>query len=376
MEERDKPEYLVYFSLFSLLAMGMAAIYGATRPEPGESFVIKQTIWIMLGLLVFSQLRNYEYRHYAVLANRIYWGGILMLLSVFVIGKKVNGAQSWIDLKWFSLQPSELARITTLVLLARMYEQFQGEFRRRADIARVVLLLGFPTGLVLLQPDLGMALVYLSLLGCFLVMSKLDRFVHITYITSTISIALFLYGLHAVSPEMFYQIVRPHQIERITSFLHPESDPLGSGYQYLQARSAVGSGQLGGTGMSVLFDTSTAKLPERHTDFIFAVIAQQWGFVGASTLLLLYLILFYRLIHWAMHTPDAFASFFISGMVTMWAFQVFVNIGMNIGLSPITGLTLPFISYGGSSLLSNMIALGMIFSMRKPSPQWELDQLP
>jgi len=374
MEEQKTSDPEVYFAMALILTAGLFTIYVATQDHL-QTLVWKQLTWAAVGIGCFLLLRNVDYRYYAQHALYLYGAGILLLLSVFVIGKKVNGAISWIDLGPLNIQPSELTRITTLIMLARLYEWNQGIFHKHEEIGKALLFVLLPTGLVLLQPDLGMALIYLALLGAFFVMSKIPNSVYISIIMVTILFAVFLYGLYSYSPSLFFQVVRPHQFERLLSFLDPESDPLGSGYQYIQARKLVGSGQLGGMTNVWALSSGGSKLPEQHTDFIFAVVAQHWGFLGGSILLLLYFFLFFRLVAWAMRTPDPFAAFFISGMVTMWAFQVFVNIGMNIGLSPITGLTLPFISYGGSSLISNLIAFAMIVSMRQPSPSWKLSQL-
>lgn len=374
MEEKQARDDDVYIVILLLLAIGLCSIYSATRYSM-QPLAAKQAIWAVAGMGCFLVIGNVDYRHYAQQAVYLYGAGILLLFSVFLIGKKVNGAISWIDLGVLNVQPSELARITTLIMLSRLYEWNQGVFEKTEEIGKALILVLLPTTLVLFQPDLGMALIYLALLGAFFVMSRISHAVYIIIVTSTISFLFFLYGLHSYSPSLFFQIIRPHQLQRLLSFLHPETDPLGSGYQYIQARKVVGSGQLGGAADRWIISSGGAKLPEQHTDFIFSVVAQQWGFLGASILLLLYFYLFFRLVAWAMQTPDLFAAFFISGMVTMWAFQVFVNIGMNIGLSPITGLTLPFISYGGSSLISNLIAFAMIVSMRQPSPLWKLSQL-
>ncbi|MFM1655580.1 FtsW/RodA/SpoVE family cell cycle protein [Brevibacillus sp. B_LB10_24] len=373
MPDAKKREAFVYIALLCLLTVSLIAIYTATREYTGQKYVVKQLIWACLGggLLLF--LRNCDYHRLSRYSIWLYVMGIAFLLSVFLLGKKVNGALSWINLGFVSVQPSELARITTLFLLARLYEQQQGVFHRSWPLLQVLLVLMIPMATLLLQPDLGMALVYLSMLGCFFVLTKLSRWMHAGALLCCMLLVIGLYSLHSISPRIFYEVVRPHQFERLTSFLHPEADPLGSGYQYIKARKVVGSGQLSGTNLLRLLPMAGGRLPEQHTDFIFAVIAQQWGFIGASVLLLLYLLLFYRLVQWAMATPDPFAAFFISGMVTMWAFQIFVNIGMNIGLSPITGLPLPFVSYGGSSLVTNMLALGLIVSMKEPKPDWSLE---
>ncbi|WP_139489111.1 FtsW/RodA/SpoVE family cell cycle protein [Brevibacillus dissolubilis] len=373
MQEIVKRDYLINFAVIGLLIASLTALFHATMDMPGSDFFIKQVFYMILGGIVALVLSKCDYRFLAKHAPILYVCGIVFLMSVFVLGKKVNGALSWIDLGILNIQPSEVTRITTLLLLARFYEQNKGHFIKTKDLAKTAVVLIIPTGLVLVQPDLGMALIYFSMLGCFLILTRLAKWVPITAIAGACIVGISLYILYVISPTAFFEVVRPHQFERLTSFMHPEDDPLGAGYQYIQARKIVGSGQLTGAGILYMLASKAGKLPEKHTDFIFATIAHQWGFIGASLLLMLYFLLFYRLVHWAMKTPDPFASFFISGMVTMWVFQVFVNIGMNIGLSPITGLTLPFISYGGSSLLSNMIALGIIFSMREVSPLLELE---
>lgn len=369
----NKQQFLLYVTLSGLIAISLVTIFIATRELAGYPFLKRQAVWIVVGTGMLLALQRQNYRQFVKRAPWLYGFGLIFLLSVYVLGKKVNGAVSWIDLGFFRMQPSEITRLTTLLLLAKVYELCKGECTRARQILLFMVVLAVPTMLVLFQPDLGMAIIYFSMCGCFLLLTRfsgeLVRFLLLVgFLVCVIVVTLF----HAL-PQLSDQLLRPHQVERLTSFLHPEIDPLGSGFQYIQARSVVGSGQLGGTGLLWVVTANGAKLPEQHTDFIFAVIAQQWGFIGASVLLLLYFLLFYLMVQWAMGTPDLFASFFISGMVTMWFFQIFVNIGMNIGLSPITGLTLPFISYGGSSFITNMIALGLVLSMRSPPPLWELE---
>ncbi|MGE5701835.1 MAG: FtsW/RodA/SpoVE family cell cycle protein [Clostridia bacterium] len=370
---QNRQHSLLMLAVFCLIAISLLTIFVATREHSGYPFVKKQLMWVTVGSFFLLMVQRRNYRQLGKHAHWLYGFGLIFLVSVFVVGKKINGAVSWIDLGFFRMQPSEITRISTLLLLARLFESGKGECKRFRDLVTFVAVLAIPTFLVLLQPDLGMALIYLSLGGCFLLLtrfaSELKKFV----LVLSAGALIMAFTASTVLPGNADRFLRPHQLERLTSFLHPEVDPLGSGYQYLQARSVVGSGQLGGTGMLWVITANGKKLPEQHTDFIFAVIAQQWGFIGASVLLLLYFVLFYILVQWAMSTPDLFASFFMSGMVTMWFFQVFVNVGMNIGLSPITGLTLPFISYGGSSFISNMIALGLVLSMKQPPPLWELE---
>ncbi len=365
---------IIFLVICCLITYSLSAIYTATKSVPLSSYALKQAVWAGIGFFCMLVIRKIDYRIWAKYAVWIYCLGIDALFSVFLLGKRVNGALSWIDLGVLNIQPSELTKITTLILLARLYELKNGSFYRVSHLLLVVAAVAFPAMLVLVQPDLGMALVYLSILGCFLIMTRFPYWVHLALATAVIGFFVSIYSLYSYSTDLFYQVIRPHQFERLTSFIHPEDDPLGSGYQYIQAKKVVGSGQLGGMGILQLLQSGNEELPEQHTDFIFAVIAHQWGFAGASLLLILYFLLFYQLVHWAMTTPDLFASFFISGIVTMWAFQIFVNIGMNIGLSPITGLTLPFISYGGSSFITNMIACGFVLGMHTPSPLWELEK--
>jgi len=372
MEDSARTDGVAVITLASLFFMGLFTISHATKDYSHSSFVMKQLIWFSVGGLLFLWIKQWNYRFLVKHAFPIYVAGILFLVSVFVLGKKVNGALSWIDLGFLRLQPSEFVKISTLIMLGKIYEQSGGVIHQPKQLAKMAISLFLPTFIVLIQPDLGMALIYLAMLGCIFMLARLPAWVHVTSLVSVAIFVALLFGLYSFSPDAFHKVIRPHQFDRLISFIHPEQDPLGSGYQYMQAKKFVGSGQLTGAGVLLMLST-TVSLPEKHTDFIFAVIAHHWGFIGASILLMLYFVLFYRFVHWAMKTKDIFASFFISGMVTMWSFQIFVNIGMNIGLSPITGLTLPFISYGGSSLVSNLAALGLIYSMQHPKPHWFIE---
>jgi rod shape determining protein RodA len=286
-------------------------------------------------------------------ALHAYVGSLCLLLLLRVIGRETYGAQRWLELGPVDFQPSELAKLSlVLVLSITLHER---PIRRLMDYARVGLLVGIPAGLIFLEPDLGtsLVLVFIGIGTMFVRGIPLKHFIAIMLL------------LVVTVPTLVLPNLKPHQKARIVAFLDPTADPQGSGYQVIQSRIAIGSGGLTGKGLGRGTQSQLGFIPFSHTDFIFPVLAEELGFVGSVILLLLYGLLFWRLAMMAIDCPKQRDRFIIVGVLSLISFQVFVNVGVALGLAPVTGITLPLVSYGGTSLLSTVLALGIAYVIHR-----------
>lgn len=282
-----------------------------------------------------------------------YVGSLCLLLLLRVVGRTTYGAQRWIELGPIDFQPSELAKLSLVLILSVVLHE--RPIKNIMDYARVGLLVGIPAGLIFLEPDLGtsLVLVFIGVGTMFIRGIPLKHF---------ITIALLLV---VAVPTVVLPNLKDHQKRRIVAFLDPTADPQGSGYQVIQSRIAIGSGGLTGKGLGQGTQSQLGFIPFSHTDFIFPVLAEELGFIGSVALLLLYGLLFWRLAIMAADCPKERDRFIIVGVLSLISFQVFVNIGVALGLAPVTGITLPLVSYGGTSLLSTVIALGIAYVVHR-----------
>jgi len=282
----------------------------------------------------------------------IYFLNILLLIFVKFFGATRKGAQSWIDLGFFDLQPSEFAKIAVIITLAKVIDANKNEISTFKGILKVGIHVGLPTLLIFLQPDLGTALVFVVITALMLFVAGLDWKI----------IGLSIGGFIAALPVM-WMVMAPYQRERILVFLNPERDPLGRGYNVIQSKIAIGSGQLLGRGLGESRFNQLKFLPERHTDFVFSVIGEVFGLVGALVVISLLLIVLLRCIRAAVKAKDLYGSLIVIGVVGILTFQTYENIGMTMGIMPVTGIPLPFLTYGGSSLMSMMLAIGLVLNV-------------
>jgi len=339
----------------ALLSIGVMAVYSATY-EAGQHlspWMIRQLSWAALGLLGMVVTFAVDYRRLERWAYPLYGFSLVLLLLVPVLGSFGGGARRWINLGLFSLQPSELVKVTLLLVLARYFQRYappQG-YRLR-DLVYPVVLVAIPAGLVLAEPNLGTAVI-LGLLFLSLAFAAGIRLG---------SLALAGIAGGSVLPLLWHHL-KPYQKQRVSSFLNPDLDPLGAGYHMIQSKITVGSGMLWGKGFLQGTQNRLDFLPEKHTDFVFAVLAEEWGFVGTFVLLTLYGMLLARLLAIAWKARDRFGSFLAVGVVGMAFWQLLINIGMNIGVLPVVGVPLPLLSYGGSSLLTMLVALGLALNV-------------
>lgn len=342
-----------------LSAYGAVMVHSTTSSSQGlgdpDVFVRRQLAFLVVGVVVLLGLSLFDYRHLGGFSPVVYGVTIVMLILVLSpLGHTQQGATRWIDLGAFQAQPSELAKIAIIVTLSALLTQRKGDVRV-SDVALCLVLVAVPSFLIYLQPDIGTMMVFISLLGAMLLIggARLRHF-----------IALGFLGLVTVIVVLQAGLLKDYQVQRLTSFLDPNPDVQSVGYNLTQSKIAIGSGGMRGRGLGGR-NTQTALdfVPEQHTDFIFTAVGEQLGFVGSATLLSLFAFLIWRGLRIAAMSRDLFGTLLASGIVALWAFQIFVNVGMTMGIMPITGIPLPFISFGGSSLLTNYVAVGLLLNI-------------
>jgi len=346
-------DYATIIIAMCIVIFGCINIYSATYKSTQMYYPEKQIAAMILSLIVVYFLLVFDYmviENYAVI---IYWAGILLLIvGDFVFKTITNGANSWIKIGSLAIQPSEFAKIGMIIMLAKKLDEMEGKINNTKNLLTLIFYAAVPMILIVIQPDMGMTMVsFFIVLGIFFCIG-LDKKIIIGGITSILILVVGVWN----SP-----IMQTYWKGRLTAFLHPGQNETGSGLQLIQSKLAIGSGGIFGRGFGkgVQFNS----VPENHTDFIFAVLAEEWGFIGAIILILLYGILIYRLIKIAKGSKDIFGTVLCVGFISNLLFSILQNIGMTMGLMPITGITLPFMSYGGSSLLTSFIALGLVLNV-------------
>ncbi|HET9743958.1 MAG TPA: rod shape-determining protein RodA [Terriglobales bacterium] len=351
---RDFDWILLAFVML-ICAIGTFEIYSATRQTKFVGFEVKQVYWIVAGLVLMFLMSLVNYQALLESVHWFYIASILALLAVAVVGQKVLGARRWIKLPAGQhFQPSEWIKLVLILALAKYFSDLAGREVTFRDIVKSFLIAGIPMLLVLKQPDLGTALTYVPVLVCALFLGGI-KFKH--------AVVILLLGGIMIVPVWKWGL-KPYQKQRLTSFSEPEADPRGSGYQIQQSLIAIGSGGLTGKGSLKGSQTQGAFIPIPYTDFIFSAFAEEHGFVGALGVLLLYFIVLMRLIQNAQTAPDRAGTLIIMGVVAVLVFHILVNVGMVVGFMPVTGIPLPLMSYGGSSVLFTFLALGIVNNVR------------
>lgn len=341
-----------------LLAAGISLssiffIYSATF-RGSDHFILKQLMWVGISLTVMWLVVSFGYRTFLNASYLLYGISILLLIGVLIFGHERLGAQRWFQIGSFVLQPSELSKIATILALAHFLFSRNRWSAQKRSLLIAGGMVALPFLLILKQPDLGSAMVFIAITIAILLVWG----VRLRYLAVMLSLAI-------ISAPFLWHGLKPYQQKRLTVFLNPSVDPLGSGYTAIQSKIAVGSGGLIGKGWLQGTQTQLDFVPEHHTDFIFCVIGEEFGFLGALLLILLYAALIGYAIQIMERTTDRGAQLLAAGISAMLFFQIFINIGMTIGIAPITGITLPLISYGGSSLLATFIAIGFLISIYK-----------
>jgi rod shape determining protein RodA len=328
-------------------------IYSATLHTKFAGAHLRQIYWILGGVagMFILSLVNYQ-----ALLEQVHWmwiASVASLIAVLLFGQKYLGARRWIKMPGFHFQPSEWVKLILILAVARYFAEMRQKDLSWSDFFKAAMVVGFPMLLVLKQPDMGTALTYVPIAA----------------------MGLFLGGLHwkqgavimlavALMVPVAIKVMKPYQRERLTSFRNPEEDKQGSGYQVIQSQIAVGSGGIWGKGTAQGSQTHLAYLPVPQTDFIFAAFSEEHGFVGALGVLLLYFIVLMRLTQNAQTAPDRAGTFITMGVVAVLSFHILVNVGMVVGFMPVTGIPLPLMSYGGSSVLFMFLALGIVMNIR------------
>jgi rod shape determining protein RodA len=367
MFDRRLVEYFDWGLLLIVLAIGstgLVVLYSAVTagaPTPQKALFFKQATWFGVGLIAMVCAFLFNFKSLERWAQPIYLACILLLVGVLIIGKSGGGARRWLSFGSISIQPSELIKVAVVLILARYYAKTTNEsglgFRELIVPAFLVLT---PFILIVRQPDLGSALLVLLIAASVTVFVKIQKK---TFIILTLSGAL--------TVPLVWQFLKGYQKQRILTFFDPGRDPLGAGYHIIQSKIAIGSGMASGKGFLKGTQNSLSFLPEHHTDFIFSVAAEEWGFFGSFIFIFLFLMLIYRGLQIAHNSRNPFGTILAAGITVLIFWEVFINIGMVMGILPVVGVPLPLVSYGGSSVVSTMICIGLLMniSMRRFIPE-------
>lgn len=394
----ERFNFTVFFSAFALITIGLVAIYSATfGNELVSGNFNKQLISACIGIVLVLGIMYTPPKYLAMSSYVIYGLVIVLLIAVIIFGKKIKGQTSWFSVGGFGVQPSEFAKVATVLALAF----FLSNKNKEADVTKIkdffmaVAIVVVPVALIMLQPDMGTTLVFLFLLLPVLYWAGMPNYVMFFIIAPAITaICAFLgtwYFVAAIvfivammfvfkrnilvsaiivciaiasgfSVNMVYSKLQPYQQKRIVSMFDPESDPLGAGYNVIQSKIAIGSGGMYGKGFLQGTQTQLKYIPEQWTDFIFCMVGEEFGFVGSIAVVLLFLVLIWQTIHIAFICKNQFLSICCIGFATIFSFHILINLGMIMGIMPVIGIPLPFMSYGVSFLLSNLIMLGIILN--------------
>lgn len=394
---QDRFDFLIFIPVVVLSIIGLIAIFSSTYNHPTVSGNFqKQAVWFVFSIGVLLTIYLIPLKTFRLFSGTIYIFSIILLLLVIFFGKKIYGAQSWLNFGPIGFQPSEFAKIGLILFLSQWITNSKRDINDLKDLIASIAIGIIPVMLILLQPDMGTAIVFvvitasmifwsgINLFGIFIVLSPgivtfASLFGTIPLIIAIIFVigALFyfkrdlftnatVFVVNIASAFLFdyaYKFLQPHQQKRIEAFLDPSSDPLGSGYNALQAKVAIGSGGLLGKGFMEGNQTQLRYIPEQWTDFIYCVIGEEFGFIGSILTIALFIILFYQLLNLASTSKDNFSSLVVIGILSLYFTHFLINIGMNLGITPVIGLPLPFVSYGGSSLMVNMILLGIALNI-------------
>lgn len=400
---QDKFDLLIFIPMVILIGFGLLAIYSSTinHPKAGGNFE-KQLIFSIASILIFFIIYFLPQQSFKFFSIPTYLVSLFFLVAVLAVGRTVYGAKSWFGIAGFGFQPSELAKLGTILFLAYWLSFKPRDINNIKDIG-LSLMIGFiPVMLIMLEPDTGTSIVFffitlslvfwsgISLFGLFVVLSPgVSIFASILGLPYFIgALILIVVALFIFKRDLFnsatifvinlstgfffdyaYKVLKPHQQMRITTFMDPFADPRGTGYNAIQAKVAIGSGGLFGKGFMQGNQTQLRFIPEQWTDFIFCVIGEEFGFIGSLIVIICFLIIFYRLLKLASQSKDAFTSHVVIGILTLLFVHFAINIGMNVGVTPVIGLPLPFLSYGGSSLLMNIVMIGIVMNFYRNRKQ-------
>ena len=345
---------LVVIGLLSLMSLVM--IYSATSGQEAATFKFnffwKQLLWVVGSFIMLILVAQVNYEVWLGLSPYMYYSTIGLLLVLLIVGRTVIGSVRWFHIGPVAFQPSEFAKVALTLMLTKFIADNKGKIDLLQGMLKTFAIVSVPMFLILIQPDLGTAMIFIPMIFFMLFISGMKK----RYLIGT-------FGLLAAVTPLFWLVMKDYQKTRVFSFLNPEADPLGSGYSLIQSKIAIGSGGLFGKGLFNGTQSQLNFIPEHHTDFIFSVVGEELGFVGAIVMLFLYYILIMEGIKIAIYAKDRGSTILATGIVTIFITQVFVNIGMTLGLLPVVGVPLPFMSYGGSSLIFSMFLTGILLNI-------------
>lgn len=348
-------EWWILLSAIFLSIVGFVALYSATQADD-FGYLKKQLIWFGVGLVVMTIIVFIDYNIWKKISPILYGFSILTLIAV-LFTKSINGASSWFNIGAFSFQPAELAKITVIIftssVMVKIQERGKAEVNNILKLAIIISVVAVPVFLIVLQPDYGTATAFLVALAIMLFVAGIDR----KYVICAILILII------ALPLIYFFILPPHAKTRIDVFMHPETDPKGSGYNIIQSKIAIGAGELTGMGIFNGNQTQLGYLSPKTTDFIFSVIGEEMGFVIAGAVVLAYVILITKSLYVAKTAKDDIGSYIAAGISGIFLFHMLENIGMTMGLLPITGVPLLFVSYGGSSMITSFICIGLLLNI-------------
>jgi len=354
-------DYLTFSIVMLLSLIGIMTIYSATRP-PVETlnhpdFYLKQILWLVISLSALVMVTLFDYQWFYRLSRYLYIVGLIMLIVVLIAGKTTMGAQRWIMLGPLTFQPSEFFRVVFIIAFSAYLTTLQEPLQDKTYIKSALLFALFPLLLVFKQPDLGTTILLFFIFVSLSLIKGINRkFIALALVIAIISVPFL--------GHILWDRLKDYQKSRITAFISPEEDVAGAGYHINQSKITIGSGGLFGKGYLKGTQGPLRFLPEKHTDFIFAVYAEEWGFIGSVFLIGLYLLLLLRGLDTALKAKDEFGRLVAAGITSMFFIYLTVNVGMTMGILPVVGVPLPFVSYGGTALLSNFIAAGILISIR------------
>jgi rod shape determining protein RodA len=368
---RDRVHVGVVLSTLALVAFGGVMVWAATLTMTGHvAMVQRQVLGVAVGLLALAVMWVLDYQ-----ALKAWTGPLMVALSVLIIspripglGASVAGATSWLQIAGVRLfQPSEPAKLLFIVVLAAVIAEYGGKIESRRDVLKIAGFAALPLALILLQPDLGTGLVFIAIASGILLVGGLKGRWFAALALAGVLLVGALFGVNALLVSATGNtdgvLIKSYQMDRLLVFVDPTRDPKGAGYNLAQSKIAIGSGGLTGAGLGMGSQSRLNFIPERHTDFIFSVLGEQLGFAGAVMLLALYLALLSSALSVSTSSRDLFGALIAAGLISMWAFQILENVGMTIGMMPITGIPLPFMSYGSSFMVTNLAGVGILLSI-------------
>jgi len=352
-------DWALFAAAVLLCTIGLTEIYSATKNINGDIAFYKQLAFVCAGVIAMFVISSVDYHTISEHIPWLYLGSVAVLIYTPLAARRIAGAKSWIDLGPVSFQPSELVKMVAVVALARYLADLHiDRYMSMRQIAKACVICGIPVGLILLQPDMGTALTYLPILA-------IGVFLRGVRPASLVAVALIVVLALPMSWYFLQGFLKEHQKDRILTFVDPGRDPKGKGFQVFQSKIAIGSGGFFGKGVFKGSQNQLGFLPARHTDFIFSVVGEEMGFLGVLTTLGLLGFVLFRSLYNAQTARDNLGLFIILGVVGIYFFHIVVNIAMVIGFFPVVGIPLPFLSYGGSSILTAFVGLGLVISVRR-----------